>query len=25
LLPAADKNAVCFYVHDIGRSRCMNH
>jgi hypothetical protein len=25
LLPTADKNAVCFYVHDIGRLRCMNH
>ncbi|EPA92285.1 MULTISPECIES: hypothetical protein [Pseudomonas] len=25
LLPTADKNSVCFYVHDVGRLRCMNH
>ena len=25
LLPNSNKNALCFYVHDIGRLRCMNH
>lgn len=25
LIPVTDKNAVCFYVHELGRLRCMNH
>jgi hypothetical protein len=25
LIPTTDKKAVCFYVHDLGRLRCMNH
>jgi len=25
LIPTNDKKAVCFYVHDLGRLRCMNH
>jgi hypothetical protein len=25
LIPTNDKNTVCFYVHDLGRLRCMNH
>jgi hypothetical protein len=25
LIPTPDKSAVCFYVHELGRLRCMNH
>ena len=25
LIPTQNKNAVCFYVHELGRLRCMNH
>ncbi|MGF6092262.1 hypothetical protein [Pseudomonas sp. 18173] len=25
LIPTQDKNAVCFYLHELGRLRCMNH
>ncbi|WP_223544979.1 hypothetical protein [Pseudomonas sp. A-B-19] len=25
LIPTQDKNAVCFYIHELGRLRCMNH
>lgn len=25
IIPVSDKNAVCFYVHELGRLRCMNH
>ncbi len=25
LIPTPDKNAVCFYIHELGRLRCMSH
>ncbi|WPN45193.1 MULTISPECIES: hypothetical protein [unclassified Pseudomonas] len=25
LIPTTNKSAVCFYVHELGRLRCMNH
>ncbi|MFY0731812.1 hypothetical protein [Pseudomonas sp. NFX15] len=25
LIPTPDKSTVCFYVHELGRLRCMNH
>ncbi|KJZ50652.1 MULTISPECIES: hypothetical protein [Pseudomonas] len=25
LIPTQDKSAVCFYIHELGRLRCMNH
>jgi hypothetical protein len=25
LIPTPSKDAVCFYVHELGRLRCMNH
>lgn len=25
LIPVTDDNAVCFYVHETGRLRCMSH
>jgi hypothetical protein len=25
LIPTQNKNTVCFYIHDLGRLRCMNH